>query len=208
MPEESIDRRLADASAPWDLLKHPFYQRWAAGELSRESLTYYAGQYAHVVRAIPRWLDRAADVDAAHAETLRAHAKEEAAREALWDRFAATLGIEADALRAIPANAATATLIARCDALAASGSGAAVVWAIEAQSPAVSAEKLRGLRAFYGIDAGSGGEYFALHEALDVEHEAHLRTVIGEQPADVRDRAPAAVTEALSGMWGLLSAVA
>lgn len=206
MQAPPIDRELHEVSERFDLLKHPFYQRWVAGELTREELAYYAAQYAHVVRAIPRWLEGAADRDASNRDALRAHAAEESDHIVLWERFAAAIGIDESALRAAPANAATAALLAQGDELVSEGHGAAVVWSIEAQSPAVSAEKLRGLRAHYGIDETSGGEYFALHQELDRDHEVQLRDVLHSHDAAARAGAPAAAAATLQGMWDLLSA--
>ena len=201
----SIDRDLHEASERFDLLKHPFYQRWVAGDLTRDELVYYTGQYAHVVRAIPRWLEGTASRDHAHGDALRSHAAEESDHVPLWDRFAAALGIDAATLRGTPANAATAALIAKGDELVDKGHGAAAVWSIESQSPAVSAEKLRGLRAHYGIDERNGGQYFAVHQELDRDHEAQLRSIIHSHDATSQAAAPAAATAMLNGMWDLLT---
>lgn len=38
------------------LLKHPFYQSWNVGSLSRESLQAYACEYYHHVKAFPRYI--------------------------------------------------------------------------------------------------------------------------------------------------------
>ena len=35
-----------------DVLRHPFYQRWSAGELTTGELADYAGQYRHAVVAL------------------------------------------------------------------------------------------------------------------------------------------------------------
>lgn len=207
MHASSTDHELHKVSRRYDLLQHPFYKRWLAGELTHQELENYTGQYAHVVRAIPRWLAGSAARDNKNATWLALHAMEEADHVALWERFAAALGIDKTSLPAIPPNRATQALIAACDDLVDAGHGAAVVWSIEAQSPAVSAEKLRGLKAHYGIDENSGGEYFALHESLDREHEAQLRRVISGQPPFVRRAAPAAAATALEAMWKLLSSV-
>lgn len=42
------------------LLKHPFYQAWTAGKLSRESLALYAEQYYQHVKAFPENLKQLA----------------------------------------------------------------------------------------------------------------------------------------------------
>ena len=46
---EKIDAAIAEKN----LLKHPFYQDWQAGKLSRESLQLYAAQYYRHVDAFP-----------------------------------------------------------------------------------------------------------------------------------------------------------
>src|SRR5882672_6319365 len=42
--------------AKYDLLKHPFYQAWSAGELTTEDLKFYAEQYYHQVSEFPTYL--------------------------------------------------------------------------------------------------------------------------------------------------------
>ena len=49
---DKIDAAIAGKS----LLKHPFYQDWQAGKLSRESLQLYAAQYYRHVEAFPKHL--------------------------------------------------------------------------------------------------------------------------------------------------------
>ncbi len=40
----------------YDLLKHPYYQAWSKGELTREDLREYASEYWHHVSAFPAYL--------------------------------------------------------------------------------------------------------------------------------------------------------
>jgi hypothetical protein len=44
--------RLDAVKARWNVLEHPFYERWSAGELSHDDLARYAGQYRHAVVAL------------------------------------------------------------------------------------------------------------------------------------------------------------
>jgi pyrroloquinoline quinone (PQQ) biosynthesis protein C len=107
-------------------------------------------------------------------------------------------------LRGADPNPATQALLVECNEAVNDAGGAAAVWAIEAQSPEVSAAKLTGLVAHYGIDATSGGEYFALHQDLDRAHEAELRRVM--LAAD--PRSTIATAEGVSSrLWDLLSSV-
>ena len=48
--------QLEASIAKYDLLCHPFYRAWAAGELRREDLSEYARQYYHHVEAFPSYL--------------------------------------------------------------------------------------------------------------------------------------------------------
>ena len=90
--------RLDAVRSEWDVLRHPFYRRWSAGELTSEELAAYAGQYRHAVVA----LAGASAAAAARAEgPLRPHLEEHAAEEAshveLWDRFVAAAGGDPEA---------------------------------------------------------------------------------------------------------------
>ena len=49
---EQMDARIAK----YDLLCHPFYKAWAAGQLRREDLRQYAQDYYHHVEAFPSYL--------------------------------------------------------------------------------------------------------------------------------------------------------
>src|ERR1700752_2954171 len=49
---EQLDARIAK----YDLLCHPFYKAWAAGELTRADLRAYAQDYYHHVEAFPSYL--------------------------------------------------------------------------------------------------------------------------------------------------------
>jgi pyrroloquinoline-quinone synthase len=153
-----MDQTLDDVTARWNLLEHSFYQRWTKGTLTRDELSDYIAQYAHVVRAVPAWLEQVRGGDSA--EVAR-HAAEERSHVEMWETFGQALGLTSEAIRSAPANAATARLIQAGNELATEGQAAAVVWALEAQTPAVAGTKLAGLSAFYGIGADDGGQYFA-----------------------------------------------
>ena len=83
--------RIEQARERWNVLRHPFYQRWSAGELSRDELARYSGQYRHAVRAIAALSEAAADAAPERPE-LRRHAVEERDHVALWDGFVEAAG--------------------------------------------------------------------------------------------------------------------
>jgi pyrroloquinoline-quinone synthase len=178
----------------WNVLRHPFYVRWEAGELSRDELAFYAGEYRHAVTAL---------ADAATASGDAEHAAEEAAHVELWDDFAraldAPLGREP-----LAETAACAGAWAPDDRLEA----LAVLYAVESAQPAISETKLRGLVEHYGFSPGDrGARYFALHAERDVEHAQAARAELEDTAA--ADTAPlaAAAERALEANWRLLDGV-
>ena len=204
MATQTIIGEMRDAIRERDLLQHSFYKRWLAGDLAMSELADYAAQYYHVVKLLPKLLEIAAEQDREHRNALLAHAVEERAHVRLWERFAEACGVPAQTLRSLEPNRATRAMIDACMESAGAGNAATVVWALEVQTPAVSKEKIHGLEQHYGIGVHSGGEYFALHEHLDVEHAAELENVIASRP---REGAPAAALTAADGVWNLLTSV-
>ena len=190
--------------AGWDLLKHSFYKRWTAGELTAAELQDYACQYSFVVAAMPRWLAQAAAADPDNRATLEVHAREEAAHVQPWADFAGAVGVTSAALAAAEPNSATRGLLELGDDLVARDLGAAAVWALEVQTPRVSVEKLAGLGQ-YGVEPGPGTRYFEVHRTMDVRHTEELEGIVARRPAgseaaDAADR----MSEAL---WSILTSV-
>jgi pyrroloquinoline-quinone synthase len=162
-----------------DVLRHPFYERWSAGELTGAELANYAGQYRHAVIALADASASAAQgADDGVRAQLTAHAAEEATHIALWDDFIDTVGGEHDA----DPTAQTA----HCATVWAGGEERELLptlvalYAIEAAQPAISRAKRVGLAEHYGVE-GSGAAYFELHERLDVEHAAATRALIDDR---------------------------
>jgi pyrroloquinoline-quinone synthase len=190
-----------------DVLAHPFYQRWSAGELTREELAVYAGQYRHAVVAL-------AEASAGAARTaatpelrtdLGRHAAEEASHVALWDDFAAAVGGSAGDAPAAETQACAQAWAGDEDRpLLAS---LVALYAIESAQPAIAATKRTGLAAHYGIER-EGAAYFTLHETLDVEHAAAGRALIEEHLEGADADALVAEAEAvLRANWELLDGV-
>src|SRR5439155_21309250 len=123
----------------WDVLEHPFYVRWERGELSRDELARYAGEYRHAVVALADAATTAAPIAGPR------HAEEEAGHIELWDDFAAEAG--ADTGHEPLAETATRSSSWRAgdDPLGA----AAILYAVEARQPAISETKLAGLEPHY-----------------------------------------------------------
>jgi len=189
-----VIERIDEARGRWNVLDHPFYRRWECGELSRDELAFYAGEYRHAVVAL-------ADAAAAAGDTE--HAAEEAAHIELWDDFAAALDAPLDR-EPRPETAGCAKAWRRQDPLEAR----AVLYAVESGQPDISRTKLAGLVAHYGFEDGApGSEYFSLHAERDHEHAAASRQVLAEVVPEEADRLVAAAEAALAGNWRLLDGV-
>lgn len=180
----------------WNVLRHPFYRRWECGELTREDLAYYAGEYRHAVVALAGLAKRSSSPE---------HAAEEAAHVTLWGAFAHSLDADLDR----PARPETLACVDAWEAAADELEGVAALYAIEATQPEVSQTKLDGLVSHYGFEPGSAGTaYFELHSERDHDHAAASKRVLAERalPED-EDRLVAAAERALAGNWTLLDGV-
>ena len=195
--------RIEESRRRWNVLEHPFYQRWSEGELTQSELARYSGQYRHAVEAIAT-LSAAAASALPERDELRTHAAEELGHIRLWDGFVEAVGGETDA----DPTAETTDCVSDW-----AGDGEAVellarLYAVEASQPAISRTKRAGLIERYGFSEGSGTAYFRIHEGRDVEHAAEVRELISELASDEdADRIVAAAESAYEANWRLLDGV-
>ena len=198
--------RLDTVRDRWDVLRHPFYRRWSEGELAREELAFYAGEYRHAVIALAEASEAAADAcEAAVRAELEQHAAEERAHVSLWDEFAGAVG--ADNRRAPLAE--TAECARSWKAASHELDGLMVLHTVESAQPAISETKLAGLVDHYGMVAGTAATaYFEVHAELDHEHARQSRELLEDRvsEADV-ERLLGAAEGALKGNWALLDGV-
>jgi pyrroloquinoline-quinone synthase len=209
-----LDARIAQ----YDLLCHPFYKAWAAGELTREDLRGYASEYYAHVHAFPSYLEEFAARlaegslrravlanrdDEVGAGGSRPHAE-------LWlDFFEGMGGGRNGKSSNLPE---MNNLISWFHATARETSpeeGLAAFYAYESQVPRVAAEKARGLRAMYGADERTC-TYFTLHTTADVYHSHvwrnQLAKIIEQRPASA-EKALAAGENAAKALWDALNGI-
>ena len=201
----SVWQRIEESRARHNVLEHPFYQRWSAGELTGEELARYAGQYRHATEALARLCRQAADqAPPEHRDEIAIHAAEEEAHVGLWDGFVETAGGEIGA----EPTAETAACVAAWAAPDGYVTQLARMYAIESGQPEISRVKRDGLSRFYGIDGGPGSEYFRVHEEADTAHAEESRRLIeaAMTPADA-DALVEAAESAFRANWRLLDGV-
>ena len=200
------------------LLKHPFYQKWSAGELTLGSLRGYAQQYYHHVLAFPTYVSGAhANCDdlADRQLLLENLVEEEQGKDnhpELWLRFCDALGLDRRQVTDSEALPGTRNLIDTYRRITKDSSfaeGVSALYAYESQVPAVATVKIDGLRRFYGIEDRRGLRFFVLHKGLDVEHAAVTRGLIAKYASDgqSQNQALAAVDRSLVVLWGFLDGV-
>jgi pyrroloquinoline-quinone synthase len=168
----------------YDLLCHPFYKAWAAGELSRDDLREYAQHYYHHVESFPSYL-AALGLRLEDGELRRAvlanmcdekgvegrPGKDSVPHSDLWLDFAEGMGSSRNLEWHSPVPEIR-KLIRHFHQVASEGSpeeALAAFYAYESQVPRIAKEKDLGLREKYGADGKTCG-YFSLHATADVYH--------------------------------------
>ncbi|MEX0879035.1 MAG: CADD family putative folate metabolism protein [Thermoanaerobaculia bacterium] len=211
---EALDALIADKH----LLKHPFYQLWSQGKLTRENLREYAISYYPHVAAFPTYVSavHSGCEDAALRQELLENLIEEERgadnHPALWRRFAAALGAAESDLAASPRTPEVAETIAEFRRATRGGStaeGLAALYAYESQIPEISKTKREGLCAFYGIAEGEATRFFSVHETADVWHREVERDALGRvaDTPEAREEALTAARRCLEALNGALDGV-
>jgi pyrroloquinoline-quinone synthase len=200
----TIWERIEKARERWNVLRHPFYVRWTAGELTAGELARYSEQYRHAVEAIAQAAAEAAEAAPDRPE-LREHAIEEREHVALWDEFVAAVDGAAGTDPTPETAACTGAWSEGGDDLAAK---LITLYAIESAQPEISRVKREGLVSSYGFVEGDCTRYFEVHERRDAEHAAQARKLLDELAGDEdEDRLVAAGERAYRANWRLLDGV-
>lgn len=197
--------RIEQARERHNVLEHPFYQRWSAGELTREELADYSGQYRYATEAIAKLSsDIAHSAPESERSGLEAHAAEEHDHVAMWDGFVSTVGGKVGA-EPNPETLECVETWTRADGF---GRQLARLYAVESGQPAISKTKTEGLAEHYGVTDSPGNLYFTVHEKMDVQHAAEGRKLIERYMNEFdEDELVEAAEEAFKANWRLLDGV-
>jgi pyrroloquinoline-quinone synthase len=217
MRTEETLRALDDLIGERSILQHLFYRAWKRGELTRDQLAIYSSVYYPHVAAFPTYLENAINcaVDSSTRLTLEHNLLDELTNPAphpeLWLDFATATGQDRNKVKRAKPLAQVANTTSTFDRLTSQGiaSGLTALYAYESQQPDVAAEKLRGLREFYGIRSNSALSYFTVHATADLEHRAGERTALARclDSCTSVDTVMNAANEALDAYWNLLDGV-
>jgi pyrroloquinoline-quinone synthase len=217
---EQLEARIAK----YNLLCHPFYKAWSAGELTREDLREYAQDYYHHVDAFPSYL-AAFGLRLEEGELRRAvlanlcdekgvagrPGKESVPHSDLWLDFAEGMGSTRNLEWHCPVPEVR-QLIRHFHRVSSEGTpeeALAAFYAYESQVPRVAQEKERGLRENYCADDKTCG-YFTLHATADVFHSRVWRSQLEKRVAanpEAVDAALDAAENAAGALWHALDRI-
>ena len=223
MNSEVFFSRLDECIHKYDLLCHPFYQAWSAGELTRDDLREYAEDYYHHVESFPTYLAelgiRLDEGDLRRAVLANmtdekggenSYGEPERSHAELWLDFVEGMGG-----RRIPHRQPIAEirgLISYFHRVAGDGTpeeALAAFYAYESQVPRIAAEKDRGLRDLYGADEKTR-TYFTLHTTADVYHSQVWRKQLEKRiqaHPETAEKALAAAEGAAKALWVALDGI-
>ena len=217
---EQLDARIGK----YDLLCHPFYKAWSAGQLTRNDLREYAQDYYHHVEAFPSYL-AALGMRLDEGELRRAvlanmcdekgvdgrPGRDSVPHSDLWLDFAEGMGSSRNLQWHTPVPEIR-QLIRHFNQVASEGTpedALAAFYTYESQVPRIAQEKERGLREMYGADDKTCG-YFSLHATADVYHSNVWRKQLEkriEAHPETADAALHAAESAARMLWKALDGI-
>jgi pyrroloquinoline-quinone synthase len=194
------------------LLKHDFYKLWTAGKLDSEILADYAKQYYKHVAVFPRYVSaihsRCEDMDDRQVllENLIEEERGAENHPKLWRDFASELGVSEEEINAVKSYKTTDFLVKKyfdlCEKSYAAGLGA--LYAYEYQTPAISNDKIRGLKEFYKMDSEKALKFFEVHEEADIWHSDEVAGLIKKLSPDQQVDAFDSASKAADALWTFL----
>jgi pyrroloquinoline-quinone synthase len=221
-------KKLDARVAKYDLLCHPFYKAWSAGELTRDDLREYAQDYYHHVEAFPSYLAalgmrldegelrravlaNLCDEKGVDGRSGRDSVPHSVPHSDLWLDFAEGMGSSRNLEWHNPV-AEIRQLIGHFQQVASDCSpeeALAAFYTYESQVPRIAQEKERGLREIYGADDKTCG-YFSLHATADIYHSRVWRKQLEKRIAahpETADAALEAAENAARALWKALDGI-
>ncbi len=212
MNTESWWSELQSRIQSYDLLRHPFYVACSMGELTREEIADYAGDYYHHVKAFPEYLAELENrlPEGALKDSVKQNRLEEKGHSDLWLNFAEGMGADKEAVKQ---GAPSASMSALMNTFMQSAKTAPVAEALtqfyvyESQVPRVAAEKGRWLQEIYNADTKTS-YYFTLHQTADERHaEVWHQLITQELNEQSADGALQAGETGARMLWGALDGI-
>jgi pyrroloquinoline-quinone synthase len=220
METKAFLSQLEDRIHQYDLLCHPFYKAWSAGELTSDDLRAYAEDYYPHVEAFPGYLAQLG-VRLEEGELRRAilanmtdekggedsFGEPERSHSELWLDFVE--GVGGSRIPKRRPVTAVRKLISWFQHVAGECSpeeALAAFYAYESQVPRVAQEKDRVLRELYGADPKTRG-YFTLHATADVYHAQVWRNQLEKRiktNPGIAEKALTAGETAARALWAVL----
>lgn len=213
---QTLDARLG----LYDLLKHPYYQAWSKGELTRSDLREYAAEYWHHVSAFPAYLSslhsRLPDgklrrMVAANLADEEGLAHGDVAHSDMWMDFAGGMGAREGEVRGRKLAPETRALLEhfRLAMQASPAAALAALYAYESRVPVIAQTKAEGLERHYAADAQTR-RYFTVHTTADVFHAQVWRDALSAELAAHPEQTEAVLRageDAARTLWAALDGV-
>lgn len=180
----TLDSLIASRS----LLKHPFYVKWSAGELTLKDLQIYAKEYFHLVDRIPGIVERVGKrvKDPAFRAKIDENMREEQEHVELWKRFAKSLGINESELVSYEPSPTVVNAVRQLEEVAEQGleEGIVAMYALECELPKIAATKKQGLCDFYDLTSDDAHIYFDEHLKEEKHLEVWRSMEVSQEAAD------------------------
>ncbi|MFQ5497102.1 MAG: TenA family transcriptional regulator [Nitrosopumilus sp.] len=182
----NLTKRIDEMIEERSLLKHPFYQTWSDGKLTKEALAGYSKEYFQLVKAVPEFM--APIIEKAPnsvVDELVENQQEESDHIKPWIAFAGELGVSEEELMSYNGTEKTRKAVSDLTTLMDTfEGGATAMYAFEKEIPKISQTKLDGLAEFYGMTNHEATEYFKLHTEADIRHAASWRNILEKSSTD------------------------
>ena len=168
----------------WNVLEHPFYERWLKGSLTTDDLATYAEEQDHLVVAVAA-LARSAAAKAPDGilhDLLWDGARDEDRRVALWRRFVSAVGWEPRSAWHFGSEPEDETLVCSRvwagDPLRPLALDVVTRYALGASLPRVAALERSGLVGHYGFTDDAATAYFVDRTRRREELTARIRAAL------------------------------